>query len=252
MDAPSRPCWKPSCSAPSRVRHPVRLLKKLVSRYALEARKHTSVWAVVGQIYTTYREWNLAACWLGDWETRPDALGWMVTNLVYSLHMRGLTDEADAVSRKLLARGLRDHTSAYHLLFLALSALEQKETPAARELLQGVHLESDKTDDKLFKLAVEQALLVQETPSGDKKAVAKQGRARMERLAPNGGVAERIKKVVSRVNVVIARDSGSRFAWFYGRGLRMPAVPAARRGSRVFIWIAVMVGLNLFRTCSTH
>ncbi len=196
--------------------YPTRLIKKLVALYPEATRKNTAVWAVIGQIYFSGRASRKGAHWLQDWELRPDTQGWMVTNYVFALQTLRRTPEADAVSEKLLSRGLRDHTSAFHLIYLALSALERHETGRARELLQGAHMESQNRHDISFKLAVEQALLVQEAKPGRDRRVA--GAEARQNFVNRGMPEIKVQRVLmaeARASLLIARDSGSFLAWVY-------------------------------------
>ena len=196
--------------------YPVRLIKRVVARYPEATRKHTQVWSVVGQIFATGKSWQKCAEWLKDWESRPDVRGWMVTNRVFALQVLRRVPEADETSQKLLARGLRDHTAAYHLLYLALSALERHDTDRARELLGGVHLESDHKEDKFFKLAVEGTLHVQEAEPGSKRReTAARARSQLSRMALRDFKIRRVLRAEARAALLMARDARSVGAWAY-------------------------------------
>lgn len=236
--------------------YPVRLVNRVVARFPQATRKHTQVWAVVGQIYATASSWRNTAEWLKDWESRPDAQGWMVTNLVFALQILGRIPEADAVSQKLLSRGLRDHAAAYHLIYLALSALERQDTEQARELLKSVHLESEHTHDQFFKLTVEQALRVQEAePGPERRGMSAQARHQIARLAMPDLKVRRVLKAEARAALQMARDAGSFSAWVYAIRINMVArlVPpgVSSLGSR-YVWIIVfLVITNSLRMCAT-
>ena len=241
-----------------KTRYPVRLIKRVVARFPKATRRHTQVWAVVGQIYTTGSRWRDTAEWLKDWESRPDAQGWMVTNLVFALQNLGRIQEADAISQKLLSRGLRDHTTAYHLLYLALSALERGETARARELINAVHLESEHKHDQFFKLAIEQTLQVQEAaPGPERKRASARARQQLSRLALPGPKVTRVLKAEARAASQMARDSQSFSARAYAFRVnflaRLAPAGISRFGNR-YVW-RIIIFILLFSSlhmCSGH
>jgi tetratricopeptide (TPR) repeat protein len=231
--------------------HPVRLANRLIAKYPQATRQHTQVWSAIGQIFVSGARWNQAADWLKDWESRPDAQGWMVTNLVFSLQILGRIPEADAISQKLLSKGLRDHTAGYHLLYLTLSALERQDTGQARQLFQGVHLESNQKQDEFFKLAVEQALLVQEAPPGpERHAVSADARYRLSHFAMSERKSQRVKKAETRATLQIAKDSKTFSSSFYAFRTRLGSGFSPVLRNRFLRLIVILLFINALRMCS--
>lgn len=182
-------------------------LKRVVARYRNVIGQNTLLWGSVGVVLCNYRRWQEAIDWLQDWEGRPGIQGWVVTNYVFALHALGRITEADAASKTLLERGLADHTRGYHLLYLALSALERSETREAERLIGDCRLVGAQALDQYFQVLVQQALVIQS--NGNKQEIARSALVALRAARPLKLRVKRILNAETRALTQMRRDNGS-------------------------------------------
>jgi cellulose synthase operon protein C len=101
------------------------------------ASRNSPLWGRIGNILVKNRRNEEAIQWLKDWEARSDVECWMVVNLVLALNALNRQAQGDMVCRRILQRGLKDHSTAYVLTYLTLSCVETK------EITQAIHYHHD-------------------------------------------------------------------------------------------------------------
>jgi hypothetical protein len=172
----------------------------------------TRLWGYVGETLCAYQRWKDSVDWLRDWEKHPNVQTWMVTNYVFALHALGRVAQADEVSADLLRKGLRDHSSGYHFLYLALSAIENRHTEEARALFVQCQLADVSPLDRYFQTLVESALSLQEAVQNKKEAARAAYHALKSTRPPTLKVL-RLLKAEARALTQMGRDAGSSSLW---------------------------------------
>ena len=92
---------------------------RFVARRRSSIRKHTRAWGSVGFAYMTLETAKPCVTWLADWNDRPDALPWMLVNLVTALRRLNRDDEANRAGRHAMTLA-DDGTHLKHAVWLAL------------------------------------------------------------------------------------------------------------------------------------
>lgn len=206
-----------------------RLIRK---ECADQAEQHALVWGNVGRVFVTAGQYREALEWLSNWRDRQDVEGWMVTNLVYAYHGLDRQAEADAVSREILDRGLRDHNTAIHLTYLAISALETRQTAEARALFCDIEVANQGPEQRYISDLIEAALLVQEAVSPEEKdSVYLAKNLLLGEKRPKQALSRSAAAQEQRCLAVMARDAGkpkksAPFATSQGRK-PLPVLPPA-------------------------
>ena len=174
------------------------------------AQQDTLVWGNLGRVLVAANQYREAMEWLAKWRERPDVEGWMVTNLVYSYHGLDRRKEADETSREILERGLRDHTTAIHLSYLAISALEAHHTDEARSLFGDIEIENQRPDQFYISRLIEAALLVQEAASPQEKtSVYLAQKPRISAKRPTKALGRTAVAQERRCLAIMASDAGN-------------------------------------------
>ncbi|HUB68402.1 MAG TPA: tetratricopeptide repeat protein [Candidatus Methylacidiphilales bacterium] len=175
------------------------------------SRQDARVWGNIGRVFVNAAAYREARDWLAGWHERPEIEGWMVTNLVYACHGLGQQAEADLLSREILNRGLRDHTTSVHLCFLAISALEAGQTAEARAFSSDIEPQNLRPEQAYIQSLIHAALLVQEaaTPR-EKESVFLAQQPHLDGKRPPGKKAlpVMIQAQEKRCLAVMARDAG--------------------------------------------
>ncbi|MBV8175599.1 MAG: tetratricopeptide repeat protein, partial [Verrucomicrobia bacterium] len=115
------------------------------------AEKHVRVWANIGVNLVRAKHYREAVDWLKNWKSKKNLEGWMITNLVYSLHALQRRAEADSVSKDILRLGIKDHTASSHISFLTLSSLERGHTSEAQDLFNTPHQDPKTRDTQNYR-----------------------------------------------------------------------------------------------------
>ena len=192
----------------------VRIIQK---KYPQQARSSTLVWGTIGNVLMSSSLYRETAKWLSDWQTRPDARGWMVTNLVFALHAQKRTAQADAVSLELLKRELRDHTTSFHLSYLTLSALEKRATAEARAYFTNIRFEGkNAANENYIRDAIKAALRVQEIDSvTERKSIFESELQQLRKLRTGKKFTPQMIAMEARAIKQMGRDSGKRLPALY-------------------------------------
>ncbi len=228
----------------------VRTVQKHAREYALQ---DTGAWGIIGRILLSHHRYRETVHWLKDWESREDVRCWMVTNLVFALHSLGRTAEADTISRTLLDGPLRDHTTSYHLAYLALTSLEKRETAAARAHLEQIHFEGKEAEAAAYiQRLLAAAVGVQEaTTPAEREDRFLDAMARSKKERKNLTLSRHILDLEKRTVKCLARDAGKFLPGLHvprTRRRRVAATPLQRK--ILFLVVLILLVPVIIKICA--
>jgi tetratricopeptide (TPR) repeat protein len=108
---------------------------ELIAAHGPWLRAHTLLWGKTGYALASSGLYADGADWLRGGESRPDAEGWMLANLVICLRGLGRRPEAGRISATVVQRGLRDDTWTWHVSQDAIAAALEGDHQRARATL---------------------------------------------------------------------------------------------------------------------
>ena len=200
-------------------------------------RADTESWGQTGYALTTCAQYRRAARWLADYRARPDAQGWMLSNLVISLRALGRYKPALEVNRHALTLP-PDRTRPKHVAWVALEdALtdgEEARQRAARLYAEiAPRLEKLEQPFRYLNVLTGQILIVRaQSDPAARLAAYRQARAtlRTERK-PVAASLRRANRAVGRAETHarrrLSRDAGG---WWRDPGAWMFSWPALTFG----------------------
>jgi tetratricopeptide (TPR) repeat protein len=180
-------------------------------------RSDTDAWGKAGYAMTSSGLHAESAAWLADAPARPDAEGWILANLTSSLRHLGREDEAIAVSRAVVARGLHDQTWDWHLSLAAYGATLAGNADEARELLGGIDRDAlPATYEVIARMAEALCRVIEgDTPATRRSAFLREmpemRRYLRETIRPDG----RLRRTYRRTARTMAARAGAWLRWWW-------------------------------------
>jgi len=120
------------------------------------------VWGQMGYALGRNGKWKDTVLWLSNWERRPDAEPWMLSNLSFGLRTLGKYEEANLVTARALELPA-DNTRSTHLVWQALAEAVNERFTSARTLMAEAQMFQHEAWEKAA-LVLGQAILAVESP----------------------------------------------------------------------------------------
>ena len=170
----------------------------------------TLLWGRIGNDLVNTRCNTQAAQWLKDWEARSDVQCWMVVNLVLALSALKRQGQADTVSRKILQRGLKDHSAAYLLAYLTLSSLETRAITEAKTYFNDILFEGQSAQTGAYiRHLLQTAFDIQETTGrADRKSRLTEELIKAKLARTSLKFSRALLAMERRAIIQMARDAG--------------------------------------------
>jgi cellulose synthase operon protein C len=146
-------------------------------------RERTLVFGKIGYALANSGDWRQAAKWLQGAPERDDAEGWLCLNLALALLHLGRDAEAEAVTRTVVARRLRDNTWDHHLAHLAWCEAAAGHPDAAAAALAGIGDDPGGAIWRWMRLLARETTTVLEAAPGTAAAAAQAAAIRTLRRA---------------------------------------------------------------------
>ncbi len=154
-------------------------LRRCLRRFEKSLRASTSCWGIAGYALTSIRHFAAAADWCRDWAERTDVQPWMLLNVVIAMRSLGRHEEARRVGRRAVE--LRpDHTSRYHVLWLAADEAVAGATAAAEERLKPLAPKSLDTTHRYLHGLITAVLDVQRSAAAERTAAFARSRRQLQ------------------------------------------------------------------------
>lgn len=216
-------------------------------------------WGQTGYALCTTGRWRATTRWLHDWSTRrPAPAPWMLVNLALAHFSHGEPDEACRVLDYALTLP-PDHTREKIAGWRALEHALAGETAAAEKLLGAINPHDKNAYHTALLEFTRHLLSIQQAPAAERPAAAEKVRAALvQKAQENAGIAEdaSLAQFYRRTLRYVARETGR--PWLRVKShLPIPKPPGtkpSRDSSSIppgLIWVIVMIGLSVFRTCSS-
>lgn len=148
-----------------------------INRPWLESRTH--LWGTVCYGFAVLRQWPAALAWARQWRRHPDALSWMLVNVVEAFRAEGHDAEAAEVSRHAITAP-PDNGTVLHHVWLAHDEITAGEADRASSRLYSLDVSALDEDFAFLHKLILCRLEMREAPAAERASIFERVRSTVE------------------------------------------------------------------------
>lgn len=227
-------------------------VQNFVERCGPMLRVRGEIWGKVSYAFASCQAFRACVDWVWPDYKRPDAEGWVLSNLSLSLRRIRDPQRASLVSLHVIEQGIRDQTWPTHVGIAALGLANGGEFARAKALLEREPLDQADFEPRLLALTARALCDVMSLQPSEARFWFKQFLKTTKPLIGGSQLSPQLQKDYEDAVEKMRRHSGVTLMPWQKVKTRTYTQPSESSGiSRVAIWIGVFLLIQVLRHCSS-